>query len=253
MITALRSGTLDMSANSQGATAAIVPEYGAFGMPFLFTSPDQAFKLLDGPLGKELADTSAEKGLIVLGYWDNGIRHVSNNKRPVLTPSDIKGLKIRTPPDAVTIDIMAALGAETQQIKFAELYVALQQGVVDGQENPLVNVYASKLYEVQKYISLTGHKFEMNPFLMSKRTWDKLSDADKKVIQEAAEEATVLQRKLSKEEDMKLAAELKGKGVRIDAVDSAPFAKATELVVAKWSAGPIGPYVTKVVKAARGG
>ena len=253
MITALRSGTLDMSANSQGATAAIVPEYGAFGMPFLFTSADQAFKLLDGPLGKELADASAAKGLIVLGYWDNGIRHISNNKRPVLTPADMKGLKIRTPPDAVTIDIMTALGAETQQIKFAELYVALQQGVVDGQENPLVNVYASKLYEVQKYISLTGHKFEMNPFLMSKRTWDKLSDADKKAIQEAAAEATALQRKLSKEEDMKLAAELKAKGVRIDAVDTAPFAKATEPVVAKWSAGPIGPYVTKVVKAARGG
>src|SRR6266550_735994 len=253
MITALRSGTLDMSANSQGATATIVPEYGAFGMPFLFTATDQAFKLLDGPLGKELADASAAKGLIVLGYWDNGIRHLSNNKRPVLTPGDMKGLKIRTPPDAVTIDIMTALGAETQQIKFAELYVALQQGVVDGQENPLVNVYASKLYEVQKYISLTAHKFEMNPFLMSKRTWDKLSDADKKVIQEAAAEATALQRKLSKEEDMKLAAELKAKGVRIDAVDTAPFAKATEPVVAKWSAGPIGPYVTKVVKAARGG
>ncbi|MFO1414496.1 MAG: TRAP transporter substrate-binding protein [Burkholderiales bacterium] len=252
MITALRSGTLDMSANSQGATAAIVPEYGAFGMPFLFTSPDQAFKLLDGPLGKELADASAAKGLIVLGYWDNGIRHLSNNKKPVLTPADMKGLKVRTPPDAVTIDIMTALGAETQQIKFAELYVALQQGVVDGQENPLVNVYASKLYEVQKYISLTGHKFEMNPFLMSKRTWDKLSDADKKAIQEAANEATALQRKLSKEEDAKLAAELKAKGVRIDTVDTVPFQKATEPVIAKWSTGPIGPYVTKVVKAARG-
>lgn len=252
MITALRSGTLDMSANSMGATAAIVPEYGAFGMPFLFTSPEQAFKLLDGPLGKELADISAQKNLIVLGYWDNGIRHVSNSKRPILSPADMKGLKIRTPPDAVTIDIMTALGAETQQIKFAELYVALQQGVVDGQENPLVNVYASKLYEVQKFISLTGHKFEMNPFLMSKRTWDRLPEAERKIVQEAAAEATALQRKLSREEDAKLAPELKAKGVRIDAVDNTAFAKATESVVTKWSSGPIGPYVTKVVKAARG-
>ncbi len=162
MLTALRSGSLDMSANSQGATATIVPEYAAFGMPFLFSDPAAAFKLLDGPLGKELAEKSAAKNLIVLGYWDNGIRHVSNSKRPVLTPADMKGLKIRTPPDAVTIDIMTALGAETQQIKFAELYVALQQGVVDGQENPLANIDASKLYEVQKFISLTGHKFEMN-------------------------------------------------------------------------------------------
>ncbi len=250
MLTALRSGSLDMSANSQGATATIVPEYAAFGMPFLFTEPAQAFKLLDGPLGKELADKSAQKNLVVLGYWDNGIRHVSNSKRPVLSPADMKGLKIRTPPDAVTIDIMTALGAETQQIKFAELYVALQQGVVDGQENPLANVDASKLYEVQKFISLTGHKFEMTPLLMSKRTWDRLSEADRKIIQEAANEATLLQRKLSREADEKLVGELKGKGVRIDKVDSSQFAKATESVTAKWKSGPIGDYVTKVVAAA---
>lgn len=250
MITALRSGTLDLSANSQGATATVVPEYAAYGMPFLFSDSAQAFKLLDGPLGKELADKSAAKNLIVLGYWDNGIRHVSNNKRPVLAPVDMKGLKIRTPPDAVTIDIMSALGAETQQIKFAELYVALEQGVVDGQENPLANIYASKLYEVQKNISLTGHKFEMNPFLMSKRTWDRLSAADRKIITEAAAEATQLQRKLSREADEKLVGELKAKGVRIDKVDTRPFAKATESVTAKWTSGAIGDYVKRVAQAA---
>ena len=124
----------------------------------------------------------------------------------------MKGLKIRTPPDAVTIDIMTALGAETQQIKFAELYVALQQGVVDGQENPLANVDASKLYEVQKFISLTGHKFEMTPLLISKRTWDRLSEADRKIIMEAANEATAVQRKLSKEADDRLLVELPKKG-----------------------------------------
>jgi len=253
MITALRSGTLDMSANSQGAAAAVVPEYAAFGMPFLFSSADQAFKLLDGPLGKELGDKSAAKNLVVLGYWDNGIRHVSNSKKPVLSPADMKGLKVRTPPDAVTIDIMTALGAETQQIKFAELYVALEQGVVDGQENPLANIYASKLYEVQKFISLTGHKFEMNPFLMSKRTWDKLSEGDRKIITEAAAEATQLQRKLSREADEKLLPELKAKGVRIDKVDTKSFQKATESVTTKWTSGPIGDYATRVVKAANTG
>jgi TRAP-type transport system periplasmic protein len=250
MLTALRSGTLDMSANSQGAASTIVPEYAAFGMPFLFADPAQAFKLLDGPLGKELAEKSAQKNLVVLGYWDNGIRHISNSKRPILTPADMKGLKIRVPPDAVTIDIMTALGAETQQIKFAELYVALQQGVVDGQENPLANIDASKLYEVQKYISLTGHKFEMTPFLMSKRTWDRLSEADRKIIQEAANEATAVQRKLSKEADERLVGELKNKGVRIDKVDQSQFQKATESVTTKWTNGPIGDYVKKVVAAA---
>ncbi|MEN9543925.1 MAG: hypothetical protein RLZZ598_758 [Pseudomonadota bacterium] len=251
MVTALRTGALDMSANSQGAVANVVPEYAAFGMPFLFSSQAHAWRVMDGPAGKELAEKSAEKGLVVLGYWDNGIRHMSNNKRPLLKPEDLKGLKMRTPPDAVTVDIMQSVGAEAQQIKFSELYVALQQGVVDGQENPLVNVWGGKLHEVQKFISLTGHKYELTPFLIGKRSWDKLSDADKKVVQDAAAEATALQRKLAQEADDKMFAEIKAKGVQIDKVDQAPFMAATAPVVAKWEAGPIGPFVKKVVAAAR--
>ncbi len=251
MVTALRTGALDLSANSQGAVANAVPEYAAFGMPFLFSSLEQVLKMLDGPIGKELADKTAEKGMVVLGYWDNGIRHMSNSKRALSKPEDLKGLKMRTPPDAVTVDIMQSLGAEAQQIKFAELYVALQQGVVDGQENPLMNIHASKLYEVNKFISLTGHKYEMTPLLMSKRSWDRLSDADRKVLQEAAAEATALQRKLSKESDDKLLTDLKAKGVQINTVDKTPFAKATANVDDKWLATPIGPFLKKVIAAAR--
>jgi len=251
MVTALRTGALDLSANSQGAVANAVPEYAAFGMPFLFSSPAAAFKVLDGALGKELADKSAEKGLILLGTWDNGIRQMTNSKRPITKVEDMKGLKMRVPPDATLVDIMKALGAESQQIKFAELYVALQQGVVDGQENPLVNIHASKIYEVQKYLALTNHQFQMTPFLMSKRSWDKLSDADKKAVQEAATEATALQRKLSAEADEKLLADLKAKGVQVSTPDKAAFAKATAEVDDKWTAGPIGAYVKKVLAAAR--
>ncbi len=251
MVTALRTGALDMSANSQGAVANAVPEYAAFGMPFLFSSQAQAWKVMDGPAGQALAAKSAEKGLVVLGYWDNGIRHMSNNKRPLLKPEDLKGLKMRTPPDTVTVDIMQSLGAEAQQIKWSELYVALQQGVVDGQENPLVNVQAGKLFEVQKFVSLTGHKYEMTPFLIGKRAWDRLSDGDKKIVQEAANEATALQRKLAQEADDKMLAELKAKGMQIDKVDQAPFERATAPVTAKWEASPIGPFVKQVVAAAR--
>jgi TRAP-type transport system periplasmic protein len=251
MVTALRTGALDMSANSQGAVANAVPEYAAYGMPFLFTNAAQAFKLLDGALGKELSDKSAEKGLIVLGYWDNGIRHMTNSKRPIAKVEDMKGLKMRTPPDSVLVDIMQSLGAEAQQIKFAELYVALQQGVVDGQENPLMNIHASKLYEVQKHLALTSHQFQMTPFLMSKRSWDKLSEADRKAVTEAAAEATALQRKLSQESDDKLLADLKAKGVQVTMVDKSAFEKATGAVDDKWLAQPIGPYVQKVIAAAR--
>lgn len=251
MVTAVRTGALDMTANSQGAVSVAVPEYAAFGMPFMFSTPDQAFKLLDGPLGQELAKKTAEKGMIVLGYWDNGIRHMTNSKHPIAKVEDMKGLKMRTPPDAVLVDIMQALGAQAQQIKFAELYVALQQGVVDGQENPLVNFYASKLYEVQKHLALTSHMFQMTPFLISKRTWDRLPETDRKVLQEAAAEATQLQRKLSADADAKLLDELKARGVQITTVDKAEFAKATAAVDEKWLATPIGPYLKKVIAATR--
>lgn len=251
MITALRSGTLDISANSQGAMANVVPEYAALGLPFLFSDIQKAWQLLDGPIGEDLAKRTAAKGMVVLGYWDNGIRHLSNSKRPVKTPADVKGLKIRTPPDSMTMDIMQALGADPQQIKFSELYVALQQGVVDGQENPLTNISSAKLYEVQKYLSLTGHKYEANPFVMGKRSWDKLSPADQKAFTEAAAEATQLQRKLSKEADEKLAVELKGKGVQIDTVDRKAFVDATKSVYAKWEAGPSGDFVKRVIQQAQ--
>lgn len=251
MVTAIRTGALDLSANSQGAVATAVPEYAAFGMPFLFSTPADAFRLLDGALGKELADKSVAKGMVVLGYWDNGIRHMTNSKRPIVKVDDMKGLKMRTPPDAVLVDIMQALGADAQQIKFAELYVALQQGVVDGQENPLVNFHASKLYEVQKHLALTSHMFQMTPLLMSKRSWDRLTNDDRKALTEAAAEATTLQRKLSQDADDKLLDDLKAKGVQVTKVDKAEFAKATAVVDAKWRSGPIGPYVTKVIDSAR--
>jgi tripartite ATP-independent transporter DctP family solute receptor len=250
-ITAVRSGALDITANSQGAMDNVVPEYAAFGMPFLFADLPSAWKLMDGPVGKELADKTAEKGMVVLGYWDNGIRHMTNSKRPLNTPEDLKGLKMRTPPDAVTVDIMTAVGAQAQQIQFNELYVALQQGVVDGQENPLMNIASAKLYEVNKFISLTGHKYEMTPFVMSKRTWDGLSAAHKKAVQEAAAEATKVQRTLSQEADNKLVADLKAKGAVFNTANKAAFEKATSNVDDKWMASPIGAYVKKVIAAAR--
>jgi len=182
----------------------------------------------------------------VLGYWDNGIRHITNSKKAIKAPADLKGLKIRTPPDGMTVDIMQTLGADTQQIKFAELYVALQQGVVDGQENPLANIASAKLYEVQKYLTLSGHKYETNPFVMSKRSWDRLTPADQKIFIEAGAEATQAQRKLSKEADEKLVAELKAKGVQIDTVDRKTFVDATKPVYTKWSTGPIGEFVQRV-------
>lgn len=246
MVTGLRTGSIDLSANSQGAVSNVVPEYGALGLPYLFDTPEHAWKVVDGVVGQDLAAKSEAKGLILLGIMDNGIRHTSNAKRPILHPGDVKGLKIRTPPDPVTVAIFRALGADTQQIKFSELYIALQQGTVDGQENPLANIYYSKLHEVQKFISLTAHKYETTPFLMAKKSWDKLSEADRGIIRAAAKEAVDYQRQLALDTDKKLMDELPKAGVRIDKIDRNDFAAATQSVLDEAMKGEIGPFVRKV-------
>ena len=184
MLTALRTGTLDMSVNSQGASSAVLPELAALGLPFLFPNAAAAYKVVDGPIGQELAKRLDGVGLTSLGFWDNGIRHVTNAKRPINRPEDLRGLKIRTPPDPMTIDIFQALGAATQQINFGELYVALQQGVVDGQENPLANIQSSKLQEVNRFISLTGHQWQCNPVLASRVAWGRLKPEDQRLVRE---------------------------------------------------------------------
>ena len=249
---ALQNGTLDLTANTQGPVSAIVPEYSAFGMPFLFPDLAAAWRVLDGPVGQELAKKSAAKGFIVLGFWDNGVRHFSSSVRPLLKPSDFSGLRIRVPPgDAVTTDIVKALGAKPVTINFMDLYTALRREVVDGQENPLINVWESRLYDVQKYFSLTGHKYEITPFLMGQRSWDALSAADKAIIQEAGREATRYQRMLAQKASEEALAAMLAQGVRIDRVDIVPFIAATEQIYEKWYASPIGDYVRTVVQAAR--
>ncbi|WP_050463193.1 TRAP transporter substrate-binding protein [Herbaspirillum autotrophicum] len=247
MISALRTGTLDMSANSQGPVSSVVPELAALGMPFLFASLPQAWALLDGPVGQDLAKRFEAKNMVLIAWFDNGIRQTTNSKHPIAKPDDLKGLKIRTPADPVTVDTFQAMGASTQQINFSELYIALQQGVVDGQENPLANIHSSKLHEVQKYISMTNHKYESTPVLMSAITWKRLSDPDRKIIREAAAEATLFQRKLMADSDEKLLAEYKkNPAVQVNSPDLAPFKAVTKVVWNDWEKKPFGDFVKKL-------
>ena len=164
----MRLGTLAFSTNSQGATSGSYRSFPCSDYLFLFRDAQHAFDVIDGPVGDELAELASAKGLELLALWDNGIRHTSNNVHPIESPDDLAGLKIRTPPDPMTIDIFTTLGANPSALAFSELYIARQQGVVDGQENPLSHIYTSKLYEYQKYITLTGHKYETAPLLASK-------------------------------------------------------------------------------------
>ena len=252
MLTALRTGTLDMSVNSQGASSAVLPELSALGLPFLFPAAAAAYKVVDGPIGEELARRFEKVGRIALGWWDNGVRHTTNSKRPITRPEDLHGLKIRTPPDPMTIDIFQALGAATQQVNFNELYVALQQGVVDGQENPLANIQSSKLFEVNRFISLTGHKWECNPVFASRIAWGRLKAEDRQLVQEVAKEAGAHQRTLSQETDARLLGEFRAnQAIAVNEVDQAPFRAATIPVAEKWEAKPFGDFV-KQLRAAAG-
>ena len=251
MITGLRTGSIDMSLTSQGPMAAVVPEIAALGLPYLFDSPEHAWKVVDGPIGEELAKLADAKGMILLGFMDNGIRQTSNTKHPIEKPADLVGLKIRTPSDPITVAIFEALGANTQQIKFSELYIALQQGVVDGQENPLMNIYFAKLQEVQPYISLTGHKYETTPFLFSKKKWEQLSADDQGIVRGCAKDAIDFQRKLATETEARLLKEMPAQGVKINEVDRGPFREATQPVIDQAYGSPIGDFARRVVEAAK--
>ncbi|MDR2452630.1 MAG: TRAP transporter substrate-binding protein [Candidatus Accumulibacter sp.] len=253
MLTSLRTGTLAISANSQGSTSAIVPELAALGLPFLFTRSDDGVKILSGRIGELLRPKFEAVGLVPLGWWDNGIRHITNSKRSIRVPDDLKGLKFRTPPDPATVDIFQALGAATVQIPFPELYVALQQKVVDGQENPLTNINNSKLYEVNPFISLSAHKWECTPVLMSRAAWEKLDAKSREVVMEAMAEATTLQISASNEANQKLERDFRANAaLTVNDVDLEAFRKQTAQVFDKWEQKPFGAFVKDLRKAVLG-
>lgn len=194
MMVSVASGTLDMTINSQGPFASYVPEASLIGLPFLFENADHAYAVVDTDVQAYLMSLAEEKGFHVLGFWDNGMRDLTNNKRPINSSEDIRGLKIRTPDDRMTISIFAELGANPTPMAFGELYLGLRTGAVDGQENPLVNIKSAKLNEVQEYLAITGHKYETNPFVMSVTRWENLTPEQQQIIQEAADEARDAQR-----------------------------------------------------------
>lgn len=252
LLTSLRTGAVDMTVNSQGSCSALVPEIAALGLPFLFQDSEAAFRVLSGDVGTALSERFAAVNMVPLGWWDNGIRHITNSKRPIVKVSDLAGLTIRTPPDPMTIDIFRTLGASTEQISFGELYIALQQGVVDGQENPLTNIASSKLYEVNPFISLSGHKWEVSPFLISQIRWQRFSDEDKAQIQAAADGATQMQRGLIKAAEEKYSSEFAADPkLKINQVDREDFRKASAPVADLWKAKPFGGFVSQLIDAAR--
>jgi tripartite ATP-independent transporter DctP family solute receptor len=222
---ALQGGVQEMSAPATTSLVGIVKEFGLFDFPFLVTDYKQADALLDGALGKQLTAKLPEKGLIALGFWDLGFRNVTNSKHPVTKGEDLEGLKIRVIPNPVFLETFKTFKANPLPLPFAELYNALESKAVDGQENPFSVILSNKFYEVQKYLSVTNHVYAANIVLMSKRFWDKLSPAEQKILQDSASEASVYQRKFSREVATKAIGELKTKGMQVNELSPAELAR----------------------------
>jgi len=208
---------------------------------------------MDTPYVTKFYDPLKAKGIHYLATWDNGFRHLTNSVRPVYTPQDMKGLKIRVVQSEMSIDILQALGASAVPMGYGELYQAMQQKVVDGQENPFMNIYASKFYEVQKYMSLTKHQYSTLPIIISEMTWQRLDANQQNAILKAATEAAPFFRKLvgSNEDGQGKAMEKAGMKIN-DVSDLAPFRKAVEVVYdkakKKWGADKVSELLAEVEK-----
>ena len=215
----LQMGTIHCTSVSTGPIAAFVPQFDVFDLPFLFKDKATAFKVVDGPIGQELLNKLPAVGMIGFNYWENGFRHLTNNKREVKTAEDIKGLKIRTLESKIHVDTWKQLGANPTPMSFSQLYTALEQGVVDGQENPFGNVVSNKFNEVQKYLTTTGHVYNASPFLLSKKFYDGLTDKEKEAVKKAATEAQAFQRAANDKEDQDSVGTLTQRGMKITALN----------------------------------
>lgn len=228
-ITGVRGGTIDMAVSGSANFSGLVPLVGMFDIPFLFKDTEHAYRVLDGKVGQEMLDKLGAVGLKGLAFWDNGWREMTNNVHPVKTPADVKGLKIRTTGSPVHIEAFKELGANPVPMPLAELYTALEMKTVDAQEHPLGVLWSAKLYEVQKYLSLTNHAYSALIVVMNKAKFDALPPAQQKALVEAAHEAGQYQRKLNNDAMKKIVADVQKAGMQVvENVDLKPFAEATK-------------------------
>jgi tripartite ATP-independent transporter DctP family solute receptor len=243
MVEGLQLGSLEMTLTSTGPMGGFVPQVKLFNLPFLFKDRESCYRVLDGAIGTQIADRFVKVGIRSLGWFENGFRNITNSKRAVNSPDDMKGVKIRVMEDDVFILTMKAMGASPLPMAFGELYTALEQKTVDAQENPLAVIHSSRFFEVQKYLAMTGHFYSPAVLLISEATWKKLSPEHQKIVADAAVQARDYERGLSLKADQELEAACEKEGMIITHPDKAPFAKAVASVYTN----------PKVIKAIGGG
>lgn len=205
---AIKLGSVQMAMPSLSKFTNIVPEMQLFDLPFLFQDKNHVYKVLDGEIGQLLKEKITAKGFVALDYWDAGFKHLSSNKKAILTPEDAQGQKFRVMGSHVLESQFKAMGAIPQLLPFSEVYLALQQGVVDGSENPLSNFYTKKFYEVQSSLTLSNHGYLGYLVIMNENFWKKLPNDLKPIVLQAMKEATEYERKLAAKDDEETLAKL---------------------------------------------
>jgi tripartite ATP-independent transporter DctP family solute receptor len=219
-LSAVRGGTLDFTSMATGIVASIDKQQMVFDLPFLFDNVQEANAIADGPIGRKLMDDLQPHGVVGLGIWDLGFRHITNSRRPITKIEDIEGLKLRVIGSPIYVELFKALGANPVPMTFGEVYGALEAKAIDGQDNPLGVIESARFQEVQKYLSLSRHFYTGMPLLMSKKTWDGMSDTERRIIREASEEAKVFERKAALAQEEKSIQTLK-KSMEVNEVSPA--------------------------------
>lgn len=250
-VSAVQAGTVEMTVLNSGILASQVKEFAVYDFPFLFANAREADAVVDGPFGKGMHAKLADKGIIGLAYWELGFRNLTNSRRPIHKVEDIAGLKLRVIPNPINIDWVKALDANPTPLAFPELFGALEQKAVDGQENPVSVILANRFAEVQKYLALTNHQYNPQSVIVSKKLWDGMSAAERQILQDAAVEAGKYQRQVSREQAASMLEELKKAGMQVSELPATEQAKLRERmkpVIDKY-AGSVGETTVKDIMA----
>jgi TRAP-type transport system periplasmic protein len=249
-VSAMQGGTIDMATMNSGILASQVKEFAIYDFPFMFANEKEADAVVDGQFGKMMHNRLTDKGLIGLGYFELGFRNMTNSKRPLTKVDDIAGLKIRVIPNPINLDWVKALGANPTPLAFPEVYAALEQKAIDGQENPLTVITANKFFEVQKHLTLTRHVYNPQSVMISKKTWDTFSADEKKIFEEATLESIKVQRAASRKQTGEAIDQLKKAGMQVtefDAVENKKLRDKMKPVIDKY-AELVGPGITKAMQ-----
>jgi tripartite ATP-independent transporter DctP family solute receptor len=219
----IKLGVVDMGLPTQGQLDKYVKAFGVVMTPFLYEDYEHAHRVLDGPAMGWLGPQAEQQGFILLANWEYGFRNLTNSKRAILKPEDVKGLKIRVPPEIQLQAAMEALGGVVTKIAFPEVYMALAQSVVDGQENPIPVIYHMKFYEVQKNLALTRHVYNNMIHVISAKTWAKLSPEHRTILKEESRAAGDYMRRTLISQEADLVAKMEQAGVKVTRPNLAPF------------------------------